>query len=260
MFTYDIKKTKKNKIIIMKHLKKYEGYTYYNDKLNSKFWTNEELDERIRKKLLSIANDFYQETKLTLEIKDITLTGSLCNYNYNEYSDFDVHIIVDYSELEGDEKIISDAINSHRITWNLKHNIKIQGHDVEVYIQDFNDEARTESGLYSLLRGEWIKKPVHNTPEIDEEEIEFKFANYKSGINRLVELSDMNMTTDLARHYYNVSKDLKKKIHGQRKTDLLTDKAEFSVGNLVFKRLRNSGHFGLLIDVVNKFYDKIYAQ
>ena len=244
----------------MKHLKKYEGYTYYNSELNPKFWDNDVLDERIRKKLLIIANDFFIGTKLELKIEDITLTGSLCNFNYNEYSDFDIHIIVDYSKIAGDETIVAAAINSHRISWNLKHNIKIQGHDIEIYIQDSNDNERTESGLYSLLNKEWIRKPIHNTPEIDDEEINFKFANYKSGINRLIELSNMELTEELSRHYYTISKDLKKKIHGHRKTDLLTDKAEFSVGNLVFKRLRNSGHFGELIDVIFKFYDKIYVQ
>lgn len=240
----------------MKYL---EQYIYYNDKLNPKFWVNEKLNERIENKLLSITNDFYQETKLTIPILDITLTGSLCNYNYNSYSDFDLHIIVDYSELDGDDTIVSAAINSYRISWNLKHNIKIQGHDVEVYIQDVK-EKHNSSGLYSLMNHKWIVKPVHNTPDIDEEEINFKFANYKSGINRLVELSDELMTDELTRHYYKVSKDLKTKIHGLRKTGLLTKEAEFSVGNLIFKRLRNSNHFGLLIDVINKFYDNIYAQ
>lgn len=241
----------------MKHIKK---YIYYNSILNPKFWTNFEFDERINDKLLSIAYDFYEDTKLKLKIEDIVLTGSLCNFNYNDYSDFDIHIIVDYLELEGDENIIIDAINSYRVSWNLKHNIKIKGHDIEVYIQDLNDDNRTESGLYSLLNKKWIKKPIHNTPEIDEKEIEFKFKNYKSGITRLVELSDMNLTPELSRHYFEVSSDLKTKIHGQRKTDLLTDKAEFSVGNLVFKRLRNSKDFGKLMDVINRFYDKIYAQ
>jgi len=244
----------------MKHVKKFESYIYYNDTLNKKFWNeDQELVERIREKLIKIATDFYTDTKLPMEIKDITLTGSLCNFNYNEYSDFDVHIIVDYSELEGEPEIVSAAINSYRTSWNLKHDIKLQGFDVELYIQDIS-EPHNSSGLYSLLNGKWIKKPVHSTPEIDEDEINFRFSNYKSGINRLKELTEEDLSSELSRHYYNTALKLKKKIHGQRKEDLMTDKKEFSVGNLVFKRLRNSGHFGDLMEIVNKFYDKIFVQ
>ena len=34
---------------------------------------------------------------------------------------------------------------------------------------------------------------------------------------------------------------------------------EFSVGNLVFKKLRSEGYIGKLIDIITKSYDKIYS-
>ena len=47
------------------------------DELNSKIWDDFKMKENIREDLLKIANDFYESTDLTAEIKDIILTGSL---------------------------------------------------------------------------------------------------------------------------------------------------------------------------------------
>ncbi len=236
-----------------------ESYTYYNTTLNPKFWKGYKLDERILKKLLSLSVDFYKSTKFKLRIEDIILTGSLSNYNYNEYSDFDLHILVDFSKMNDDIDLVKQAADAKRVAWNNAHDIQIQGHDVEVYIQDIR-ETHTASGEYSLLFNKWLIKPEYKSPEIESKMIEKRFADYKSRIDRLIELSEKNMTPEEAKYLYNISFKLKKVIHGERKTGLMTDKAEFSVGNLVFKRLRNSEHFGKLIEVIHKFYDKIYAQ
>jgi len=240
-------------------MKKYESFSYYNDTLNTDFWNNFELDERIKEKLLTIANEFYVSSKLEFPIKDITLTGSLANFNYNDHSDFDVHIIIEYPEGTEFDSLIATGIDSYRINWNLKHDIKIKGYDVELYVQDIAEE-HLASGVYSLLTDKWLVKPIHNAPDVDEQEIDSRVKIYKSGINRLLELTEEDMTVELSNHYYKTSHEMKKKIHGLRKIGLLTDKAEFSTGNLIFKQLRNSGHFGVLIEIINKFYDKIYIQ
>ena len=64
--------------------------------LHPKFWKNSKLSNKIRKNLLQVAQDFLSFVKLKkLKIVDIVLTGSLANYNYNEKSDVDVHIVLD---------------------------------------------------------------------------------------------------------------------------------------------------------------------
>jgi hypothetical protein len=35
---------------------------------------------------------------------------------------------------------------------------------------------------------------------------------------------------------------------------------EMAIGNLVFKKLRNSGYIEKLIDLISKSYDKIYTE
>ena len=46
------------------------------DELNTKIWDEFKMKENIREDLLKIANDFYDSTDLTAEIKDIILRVS----------------------------------------------------------------------------------------------------------------------------------------------------------------------------------------
>ena len=48
------------------------------DELNSKIWDDFKMKENIREDLLKIANDFYESTDLTAEIKDIILMNNFC--------------------------------------------------------------------------------------------------------------------------------------------------------------------------------------
>ena len=43
-----------------------------NDELQENFWSNDELDEKIRRRLLSIAKDFNDSLELGSKVKDIT--------------------------------------------------------------------------------------------------------------------------------------------------------------------------------------------
>lgn len=243
----------------MKYLKKFEDAQFqYNKKLNPKFWNNSLFDERIREKLLTIANEFYKEFEYDVPISDIILTGSLANFNYNEYSDLDVHVVIDFKEVDPNIELVKAAVDGKRFMWNLRNNIKIKGHDVELYIQDITEEHKA-SGMFSLLENKWIKTPEYNEPEIDKELVRFKYSTYKSGINRLNDLSNEELMPEIASKYYLYAKELKEKIMKSRKAGLESG-GEFSVDNLVFKKLRNGGDIEILIDVIGKFHDKIYSQ
>ena len=70
------------------------------DNLNPKIWDNDQsLNSRVRQHLEKIAKVFITKTKIpTGVISDIILTGSLAGYNWSNYSDVDLHVIVDYSK------------------------------------------------------------------------------------------------------------------------------------------------------------------
>jgi predicted nucleotidyltransferase len=70
---------------------------FYKKILNPTYWKDKTFDKHVREKILNIVVDFIREVDLRVPIKDVTLTGSLANYNYNKYSDLDVHIILDFT-------------------------------------------------------------------------------------------------------------------------------------------------------------------
>ena len=70
------------------------------DELNRKFWNrNDEIEPKIREKLLQVAEDFAVELKIEDKVKDVIFTGSLASYNWHKRSDIDLHIVVDMDEL-----------------------------------------------------------------------------------------------------------------------------------------------------------------
>ena len=253
-------KNNKKKPIEWKHaLGKFRGESVqftYNKELSPKFWNNYMFDERLREKLITISNEFYSELEYESPIIDIVLVGSLCNFNYNMFSDLDVHIIIDFKKINKNTDLVKKSVDSERFAWNLRHNIRIKGHDVELYIQDISEE-NISGGIYSLKDAKWISKPLYNQPEIEEDLINFKFLTYKSGIEKLEEISNREMSPEVAMKNHLYVSEYKKKIKNERQDDL-AEGGEFSVGNLVFKKLRNSGDYGKLIDIKTRLYDKIY--
>jgi len=232
---------------------------FYNETLNQKFWSEDnKFDPDIREKLLSIADDFISKLKLQgVAIDNITLTGSNSNYNYNEYSDLDVHVLIDFKDINDDEELVKKALDGQRFVWNLRHNVKLRGHDVEMYIQD-KDEPHVASGLYSLADDKWITKPSYDPPSIDIRDV-FKKANAIETDIKILKEKILDARGKEAEELHERAKSLKEKISKMRQRGLARE-GEFSVENLAFKVLRNSEVIGDLIDLVSASYDRIYTE
>ena len=91
--------------------------------LNPKFWKDDKLDSRIRIKLLDIADDFIEFLGVDwVKPEDITITGSLANYNWNKkYSDIDLHILIDYSKVDKRTDFVDNYFYSQKKLWNEEH-------------------------------------------------------------------------------------------------------------------------------------------
>ena len=236
-----------------------ERNDFYKEELNPFFWKDDKFDPKIREKLLMIANDFYSDLKFPAKIQDIQLTGSLANYNWTDKSDFDVHVLVDFSEIDENIELVKRAVDGARFMWNLRHNLKIKGFDVELYAQDIN-EPHTASGLFSLLNNKWIRIPKYNPPEIDYKDVDKKFQGMVSDIlnvENVVSTSDFSNASQ--EEIYTLAVKLKKKILEMRKEGLYRS-GEFSVENLVFKKLRNEGYIEKIIELISKAYTNIYNE
>lgn len=242
----------------MKTFHQFLAEKLYKNQLNSKFWNDQQqFDEKVQTKLLQICKDFTDDLKITEIVQDIILTGSLANYNYTRYSDLDVHIMLDFASINKDKELVKSNLDGKRFIWNLRHDIFIKEHEVELYFQDIN-EPHIASGMYSLQNNEWIKKPVYDPPEIDTKYVERKANQYIKDINTLgSQLKQANKQDYELLH--NKAIKLREKILKMRKDSLQTH-GEYGIGNLAFKQLRNTGYIEKIINVSNQAYDKIYSE
>ena len=231
---------------------------WYNDTLPERFWDGDKFDPEVRDKLLKIAADVADKAGVAGEVQDVQLTGSMANYNYTKYSDLDVHILLDFADINSDEDLVRAALDGKRFIWNLRHNISIGGHDVELYFQDMED-PHVASGLFSLLKDEWITVPTYDPPTIDENDVQRKAGSVKGHIDELeTAAQSINSPAELA-ELTDIAAALRSKVSSVRK-DSLAASGEFGIGNLAFKELRNSGYMEKLIDVANLLYDNQYTD
>ena len=231
---------------------------FYNDSLCPLFWKDWEFDQTVRAKLLQIAQDFYEDLEVQIPILDIQLTGSLANYNWTEYSDLDVHVIMDLGQVNPDVELVKKAMDGIRFQWNQRHPVEIRGHDIELYAQDIN-QLHLASGLYSLQKGEWIRKPEFKMPTVDPLDVERKVQAYGVQISNLKQRLEESGPEE-ARTILELASNLKKKISRARDEQLAHEGGEFSIENLVFKRMRNNGMFGDLIDIKSGAYSRMYSE
>ena len=217
------------------------------DTLNPKVWENSEdpndatMVVKVRKALMRIAEEFIDYLGEDVFVEDIVLTGSLANYNWSEFSDFDLHVLVDMQQYENQADLYKELFNLKKQVFNDKHDIKIFGYDVELYAQD-TEESHYSSGVYSVMNNEWISKPTEFEDKFDRELLKKKIDNWTEKINNAISEGD-----DL--------QSIKDKLKNYRKSGLEKD-GELSYENLVFKFLRRSGHIEKLFDTANKETDK----
>lgn len=235
-----------------------KSYTHKN--LSERFWNDYEFDDSVRKKLIKLSKDFFEGLGLDFEIEDVKLTGSLCNFNYTDHSDLDVHIIVNFENYDDDKEVLRELLRSKSFIWNLKHDINIRGADVEMYVQDINEDHKS-TGLFSLLNNEWAKKPEYTDPEVDENDIKDKYNRWAYTIEKLESgLNDKTLSTEDYEDYYKKIEQLKKKLLTARKKGLHEGKGEYSVENIVYKKLRNNKYVDKLFDLGYETYDNIFSQ
>jgi hypothetical protein len=173
--------------------------------------------------------------------------GSLANFNWSEYSDFDLHVIVDMERYGKQEELYKELFDLKKKLFNDKHNIKIFGYDVEVYAQPASDEANSD-GVYSVMNDEWVHVPTKTHKNIDMSVLKTKIKSWTDKIDDAIEESKVDGDTKKL-------KKLKDKLKDYRQSGLEKD-GEFSYENLVFKYLRRSGHIGKLFDEKTKIKDK----
>ena len=242
--------------------------------LQPDIWEGDELNEEVRQRLVEIACDFIttlQEAKdlgAPIEVQDIRFTGSLANYNWSKYSDIDLHILVDFSQVNEDIKLVKAFFDEARMRWNDQHRIMIHGFEVEIYVEDINENHKS-SGVYSLFGESWsagervgefwsdwlVKPDPHDTT------IDFATANKKADDYKERTECISNLIIDAHDHQLALSciERVKEKIRDMRKAGLESPEAEFSAENIAFKILRRDGVLGRLNELKKIAYDEMMS-
>jgi hypothetical protein len=221
--------------------------------LNPKIWENPSnpkesvMKPKVRQGLLKIAEEFIDYLGDDIFVDDIVLTGSLSNFNWSEYSDFDLHILIDLQQFEKNGPLYKEMFDLKKFIFNERHDIKIYGYDVELYAQD-SEEVHTSSGVYSVMNNEWIDVPKKLKFEVDKKVLKDKIKCWTDKIDKATETETMDDDVD-------VLENLRNKLKEYRKSGLEKE-GELSYENLVFKFLRRSGYIQKLFDSTQKAVDK----
>lgn len=215
----------------------------YNDILNPEIWKDEnEIKPDLRIMLLQVANDFYKDSELEPPPKDVLLLGSNANYNWTETSDVDVHIVIDFKELQMPQESAKEYTNLIKYKWNTEHDIKIKDHDVEMYIQDVDHKTHA-TGIYSILNNKWLMKPDKQKVVLDKKLIKTKYHDIIKRISGATQEKDLEAL-----------KSILKDIYDYRQAGL-DNVGEFSTENVVFKLLRTNNYIEHVRDQINDLYD-----
>jgi DNA-binding Lrp family transcriptional regulator len=209
------------------------------DELNPKVWGDDgKIVPEIRERLLEIALDFIKFVGIEVHPLDITLTGSLANYNYSKYSDFDLHLILDFGQVDENEELVKELMLAKKSVWNAEHEISIKGFEVEMYAQNVS-EPHHSTGVYSVMYERWVTKAAPDAPQLDLEAVREK-------AQEMMDLIDHALSTDCDPRCL---ESYRAKIKRMRQSGL--DKGgEYSVENLAFKALRRNDYIGKLMDAI----------
>jgi len=223
--------------------------------LNPSIWDGKggksKLKPEIRERLLEIAYEYIDFLDVDIVVTDIILTGSLSNYNWSKYSDFDLHIVANFSQYPENQIELNEKLfNLKKMIFNDKHDITIKGYEVELYVQN-ETESHFSSGVYSVLFDEWANVPKKEDVTIDKELLKEKAKQWMRIIDDLLEAiqdDDAQTAKEMIQKY----KDKIKKY----RTCGLEKGGEYSPENLVFKILRRNGYIEKLYTKGNEIIDK----
>jgi len=224
--------------------------------LNRDIWIDDgKLRPEIAVKLVEIAKNFMKNIGLDdIEIKDIVLTGSLANYNWSEYSDVDLHIMVNFDDIDENDDLVREFFRGKSGNWNDRHDIKLRGFEVELYVQDV-DEPHVSTGIYSIVNDSWVVEPQKEKPTLD-------LDTTKKKAQRLIDLIDdieALYNEDKLREAYVSSQLMREKIRKLRRCGLDTPAGAYSPENLAFKVLRRNGYLEKLGTLRDSSYDRLMS-
>lgn len=233
------------------------------DELEPHIWHDNLIDEKVRIHLLDIADDFFESLHVSwVEPEDIIIGGSICNYNWSDFSDIDLHIVVDFSKVDERTELVKAYFDSKKNQWADQHdNLKIYKYPVEVYVQDASEDLKS-GGIYSLEQDKWLKEPqeddIHDLTSAEKAKVKMVAASFMTIID---DIEHAIMTSDDKDELGSLKEELGdtySKLKEKRQSGLDKD-GESSLWNIVYKAVRREGYIDKIWELEDTAYDKIMS-
>jgi hypothetical protein len=211
----------------------------YHNTLNLHLFDGFVLKPYVKDKLLEITKLFQNECNIKDKlIQDILLVGGNANYNFTSLSDIDIHILVDYTEINSGELDLEDYFKIKKDVWADTHNVTIHGYPVEFYVQNLSESTPKDQGVYSLLSDKFIIAPRKVKVNYNDPKLLKKLTKYIDLISTTNDIMGLKLIKTKLKDY---------------RTAGLQRGGEFSFENITWKELRNLGW----IDKLDKKYRSV---
>ena len=222
------------------------GEIKIHDELNPLLWDEMQLDNSVRNALMTIASEFYKFLDIDAPMIDIKIVGSLANFNYTSKSDIDLHLVIDFQDVDENVELVRNYFINAKNIWNSTHSITVRNYDVEMYVEN-KGEAPISSASYSVLKNTWIVRPRKQVQEVDMVSAREKAKKLRDEVTTAI-----SMETGEDKLF--VLKNIKDKLKKMRRCGLEKG-GEYSIENIAYKILRNEGTLGKLHNSYNWEYD-----
>ena len=188
-----------------------------------------------------------------VKLKDIIFTGSLANFNWSNFSDIDLHLVLDFTQIKAEEKFKEDFFYSQKALWNQNHDITIYNYPIELYVQDIKAKL-IATAVYSVKNNKWILKPKKETLKVNKKLVKQKATRFIDKLKDIKkDFQDNNLQSVLDK--VTILKDKIKKY----RTSGLESEGEYAIENIVFKTLRRTPFMDVLDSYKAKAYDKLMS-
>jgi len=102
----------------------------------------------VRSALLNIATRFLEEATargvVLRGVRDLQIVGSNAAYDYSEYSDLDLHFLIEFAQYD-DPPLASAALCEAAVLFSDHRSVTIRGILVEIYVADVNEPLYSAS-------------------------------------------------------------------------------------------------------------------
>lgn len=216
------------------------------DTLNPLIWNEDNtLKPEVAQKAKEVAQifvDILTDNGIKIKVTDIYLVGSNANYNYNEGSDIDIHLIADPS-LDCNDQHLKLIYDAYKTLFNRKYDISFKGINVEVYVELGNPSI--SGGVYSIRYDKWITEPDRNNiPEIDQEAVGQGLTEWTTRYEEITASPTIEEIDNYIDELYNL------------RINSIANEGEFGTGNLIFKEVRRNGILDKLKELKTELENK----